>query len=459
MKMPVRTASWIAAFLSWILMSSLVIFIIIVFRDRAELKRDSENERLLNMLFTSLRDYDDFGSAIESNDLLKERIAGFAIYGNDDLPLYSWGNAPGQFDESILPDKTEDNRYNRFTIANSKSRSVIFVIKTGRIPPPPPKRYSTDPGPYHDRNEKNERIENPFPRRSPRQEESALFNTFFMSNYYYIDISHPAYWRTLALTATLGPAFALAILVLAFFVRRLFMRNREYRAKIEAQKNLVVLGTAAATLAHEIKNPLLSIRIQTGILAKLYGGKGDEELAFINEEVDRLSALTYRVGDYLREGKGKPEKINIQGLICETARRLCGGEIIFKGEENSFVFADPERLRSVFENLIRNALEAGSPPESLEAEITKTAYGAGLKTAPAVSVIIRDRGLGIAESDIDRVFDPFFTGKSTGTGIGLSVSKRFAEAAGGSIGIRNREGGGAEVKVTLPEYIQTMEPV
>jgi two-component system sensor histidine kinase HydH len=273
-----------------------------------------------------------------------------------------------------------------------------------------------------------------------------------MSKYYYIDISHPAYWRTLALTAILGPAFVLAILVLAFFVRRLFMRNREYRAKIEDQKNLVVLGTAAATLAHEIKNPLLSIRLQTGILEKLYAGKGDEELAFINEEVDRLSALSCRVGDYLREGRGKPEQINIRGLIYETARRLCGREIIFKGEENNFVFADPERLRSVFENVVRNALEAGSPPESLEAEITKTPYGAGAKTAGAISVIIRDRGLGIAESDIDRVFDPFFTSKSTGTGIGLSVSKRFAEAAGGSISIKNREGGGAEVEITLPEY-------
>jgi two-component system sensor histidine kinase HydH len=452
MKMPLRTASWIAAFLSWILMSGFVVFSIIVFRDRAELKRDSENERLLNMLFTSLRDYDDFGSAIESNDLLKERIAGFAIYGNDGFPLYGWGNTPRQFDESMLPDKAKDNRYNRFTIANSKSRSVVFVIQAGRIPPPPQKRSSADR--YHEWNEKNE---NTFLRRPFKEEGPTFFTTLFMSKYYYIDISHPAYWRTLTLTAILGPAFVLAILVLAFFVRRLFMRNREYRAKIEAQKNLVVLGTAAATLAHEIKNPLLSIRLQTGILEKLYAGKGDEELAFINEEVDRLSALSSRVGDYLREGKGRPEKINIQGLIGETARRLCGREIRLKGEENNVVYADPERLRSVFENIIRNALEAGSPPESLEAEIAKTPYGTGAKTAGAVSVIIRDRGLGIAESDIDRVFDPFFTSKSAGTGIGLSISKRFAEAAGGSISIKNREGGGAEVHVTLPEYTQTTD--
>jgi signal transduction histidine kinase len=76
---------------------------------------------------------------------------------------------------------------------------------------------------------------------------------------------------------------------------------------------------------------------------------------------------------------------------------------------------------------------------------------AGGRAKGSVTVSVRDRGTGVAAADLERIFDPFFTRKSAGTGTGLSISKRFIEAAGGTVSIRNREGGGAEVLVTLPE--------
>jgi two-component system sensor histidine kinase HydH len=76
----------------------------------------------------------------------------------------------------------------------------------------------------------------------------------------------------------------------------------------------------------------------------------------------------------------------------------------------------------------------------------------GADKADSINISIYDRGRGIAEGDLKRVFDPFFTSKSTGTGIGLSIGKRFVEAAGGTIGIENREGGGATVFITMVEY-------
>jgi two-component system sensor histidine kinase HydH len=275
-----------------------------------------------------------------------------------------------------------------------------------------------------------------------------FFNTLAQGKYFYIDISHPVYWRTQTFTAVLRPLCVLALLALVIYIRRLFIRNIEYRERIEAQKNLVVLGTAAGTLAHEIKNPLLSIRLQTGILAKICPEKGREEIGIINEEVDRLSSLTYRVNDYLREGRGNPAALDLSGLLAETGSRLCGRNIVEEGAPKAaMVFADPDRLRSVFENLIRNALESGGPPEQLGVSID----AAGAKT---VTVSVHDRGTGIAEADLERIFDPFFTRKSTGTGIGLSISKRFTEAAGGTIAIKNREGGGVEVTVTLPVCLE-----
>jgi two-component system sensor histidine kinase HydH len=250
-------------------------------------------------------------------------------------------------------------------------------------------------------------------------------------------------------------------------VRSLYLRNREYRERIEGQKNLVVLGSAASTLAHEIKNPLLAIRIQTGLLEKLYAGQGGDELRIINEEVDRLSALSYRIGDYLRDPRGNPEVLAVYDALRETAERLTGrGSGFVRSLETrsletrpleasppegpppevleARVFADPERLRSVFENLIRNALESGGKPEEAGASISAVP-GSG-----RVMVTVFDRGRGVAPEDLGRVFDPFFTRKSAGTGMGLAICRRFAEAAGGSLSLENREGGGALVRLSLP---------
>jgi two-component system sensor histidine kinase HydH len=215
-----------------------------------------------------------------------------------------------------------------------------------------------------------------------------------------------------------------------------------------------VLGTAASTLAHEIKNPLHSIKLQTGILNKMLGteGAGLEEISRIDEEVNRLSALTYRVNDYLRDAKGSPEAIDLARIIEETSMRLCGRSILegtadghsvsFRPKVSANVFMDSGRARSVFENIITNAMESGGPVEECGAALERD--------GDRITALVFDRGRGIAEADLKRVFDPFFTTKSSGTGIGLAVSRRFLEAAGGSISVENRPGGGALVKVVLP---------
>jgi two-component system sensor histidine kinase HydH len=286
----------------------------------------------------------------------------------------------------------------------------------------------------------------------------AFFGTLARSKYLYIDTTNPAYWRTQTLTAVFFPFCELALLVLVFFVRKLYLNNREYRERIEGQKNLVVLGTAASTLAHEIKNPLLSIRLQTGILKKLFPGTGKEELDIINDEVDRLSSMIYRVNDFLREARGNPASLNSYELLSETSRRLCGRDLLDAASvKDGMIFMDADRARSVAENLIRNALESGGPKAEVGASLTRsaahsTAHGVAHAGDGRLFIEIYDRGRGIAPLDLERVFDPFFTSKSTGTGIGLSISRRFVEAAGGTITLENREGGGALVRISLPEY-------
>ncbi|MDR3114295.1 MAG: HAMP domain-containing histidine kinase [Treponema sp.] len=420
---PLRTASGIVGFLCWLFCSALIGFVIGGMRDRARLIRDNDNEQILSALFASFRDYADLGAAIESSPVLKERIAGFALYGTDLTPVYRWGKVPLVFDERIL-DNRQRSRFGRYTIPDKKGHQVTFILYAD-FPPPPPRRNGETPRLY-------------------------MNQDFFLHHrsgrrYIYIDIMHPAYWRVQTFTTVLFPLCCLVILGLFFYIRHLYLRNREYRNRIEAQKNLVMLGTAASTLAHEIKNPLLSIRLQTGILRKLFPDKGQEEVAIIDEEVERLAALIYRVNDYLREAEGRRVSLNSYTFLAETSRRLCGRNILHdEALKEGMIRMDPHRARSVFENILRNALESGGPQEAISASITRN--------NGAVVIRISDRGRGIPEEDLKRVFDPFFTRKSTGTGIGLSISKRFVEAVQGSITVENQTAGGTLVTITLPEY-------
>jgi signal transduction histidine kinase len=110
------------------------------------------------------------------------------------------------------------------------------------------------------------------------------------------------------------------------------------------------------------------------------------------------------------------------------------------------IYFDKERFRSVLENLFLNALESGSKSDDIRAEIKEN--------DGRVRIEVLDRGKGVENETLPRMFDPFFTTKSRGTGVGLSVIKRFVEAAGGTVFMFNREGGGAAAGFELPRYNQ-----
>ncbi|MDR2515904.1 MAG: HAMP domain-containing histidine kinase [Spirochaetaceae bacterium] len=473
MKISYRAASWLALVLFWLILTAFSFIIIMGLRDRARLIRDRDIEQLFSALFASLREYESFDAAIADIPLLRERVAGFAVYGQNLEALWHWGGAPERLDEAPLLNRPP-SRTGRYMITDMRASSIKFVIQLGRVTPSPPRQprragQGAERNMRHGDHQAASRMispnmalpnmaspnmaspnmampEPPAPETLFRQrsEPEGFFAVLMRGRYCYIEARDPAYWRTIISTTIAFPLTGIALFALLFYVRSLFVRNREYQEHIEEQKNLVVLGSAASTLAHEIKNPLLAIRIQTGILEKLAGG--GEEVRIINEEVDRLSALTYRINDYIRDAKGRPEAVMVSRILSETAERMLPGRqfVLDRTGGDARVCFDPERLRSVFENLIRNALESGGKAEDCGAEI--------MRHGGTITVTVFDRGQGIAPGLLERVFDPFFTGKSSGTGIGLSICRRFVNAAGGSVRLENREGGGAAAHVTLPEY-------
>jgi two-component system, NtrC family, sensor histidine kinase HydH len=406
-------------------------------RDRLEVRNDAE--RTMSLLLASLRDHDDFGSAIESVEALREKVLGLGAYAEDGSRVYAWGSAPRTFSSPESAERLRDAA-DRSYAANPKNDSLIFSFHPFRAGPAvPPPRMPMMPG-----------MGKGMMRRGPDGDEPKepgrmgfLFTTMRDAEVVRLEIKESSYWMSRRLARIVFPLVELALAAMVFLIRGLALRNAEYRRRIEEQKSLVVLGTAASTIAHEIKNPLLSIRLQTRILEKTCPDSARREIGIINDEVERLSALSHRVGDYLRDPEGNPSLIDPAELALEVGMRLCGRNV-FKADGGGAprVSMDAERLRSVLENLVRNALESGGPEEGVSINVGE------LDGKARIDVL--DRGTGLAPDAEAKLFDPFFTTKSRGTGIGLSVCKRFVEAAGGAVTLSARDGGGCRARVLLP---------
>jgi len=429
-------ASMGLAAVAFLTLSGLAIIIAggIAQKDRLESRNDVE--RTFSLLLAGLRDHRDFGETIESSSSLQKKVRGVGAYASDGTRLYDWGDVPATYAAATPAAASHGSTVfePEHSYADLPHRdAVALVLSPFRVGPPPP----------HD----HERDAEPRPADDTRQTESAssyfFFTTLRNAETIYLEVRQPAYWRSRRAAEVLLPLVEVAIAALVLFVRLLILRNAEYRKRLEEQRSLVVLGTAASTLAHEIKNPLLSIRLQTRILEKTCPELARRELVIINEEVERLSALSHRVGDYLRDPAGRPVVIDPRDIAAEVGQRLCGRDILMPLESHGpSVAIDPERLRSVLENLVRNALESGSSDDAVAIDIRPV--------DGAVRIDVLDRGAGITADVARNAFDPFFTTKSRGTGIGLAVCKRFVQAAGGTIGLEPRDGGGCIARMTLP---------
>ncbi len=263
------------------------------------------------------------------------------------------------------------------------------------------------------------------------------------SGLFYLSMGIGGYYRSRILYGAAMVLVPVIIAALAAAFLSLLVSNLRFRRRAMEQETLARLGESARTLAHEIRNPLGAIRLQTGLLRKRLPGAADKELDAIEEETERLNALTRRVGDFLRNPLGNPERVDLTEFLGELAGRLPYPLALPAGARGAVVF-DRELLRSVLENLARNAYESyGESGGEVEATIRPE--------GGRVVVEILDRGAGIPQELSASVFDPFFTSKSQGSGIGLPLARRFVEAAGGELTLLPRQGGGTVARVSLPQ--------
>jgi two-component system sensor histidine kinase HydH len=248
-----------------------------------------------------------------------------------------------------------------------------------------------------------------------------------------------------------GPVILVLLMLIFIF---LYRRNVKYRKKIVLQEQMAQLGEAARTLSHEIKNPLGAIRLQTAYLRRVAPQQEHKQIGIIEEEVDRLDQLTRKVSDFIRDPLGAPEEIDLVEFI-ETLTARFHYPVNLEGAAKGayIIFADRERLRSIFENLLENAADSVQPEAHQDAKTPDGVEPIELaihSDHDSIIIEIKDRGAGIPATQKEKLFDPFYTTKSRGTGLGLFIARGFTQAAGGSLRLSNRHDGGAMVVITFP---------
>jgi signal transduction histidine kinase len=237
---------------------------------------------------------------------------------------------------------------------------------------------------------------------------------------------------------------------------------RELEGQLRRSDRLAALGTLAAGLAHEIKNPLASLRTFTRIIPRKFEDPRFREtfMRVVPHELERINGIVEQLLELARPSRLQPAPTAIPVLL-DRVLELYANEVDTKqivvareyARDVPSVGADQDRLYEAFVNLVSNALEAMAPGGRLT---VRTGWHRGAEAEAGgvgrrrVRVEIEDSGSGISPSEADKVFDPFFTTKAAGTGLGLALTHKIIEDHGGSIGFRSAPGVGTTFTVVLP---------
>lgn len=223
------------------------------------------------------------------------------------------------------------------------------------------------------------------------------------------------------------------------------------KEEVERNRRLASVGSLAAGVAHEVRNPLSSIKGFATYLHGKYGDEEDKEVAdIVIREVDRLNRVVGQLLELSRPAELKKERKEVGAVILHSLK-VIEGQAKEKGIAVQVdlppgvpaVMMDPDGIEQVLLNLYLNALEAMGPGGVLSVSLRKDSDG-------RIRVEVSDTGPGIGRDEISRIFDPYFTTKSSGTGLGLAIVHKVVEAHGGELQVESAPGKGTAVSILLP---------
>jgi len=247
-------------------------------------------------------------------------------------------------------------------------------------------------------------------------------------------------------------------------VRRLLDEQEKTRAQLIQVEKLSALGRLAATIAHEINNPLQAVQNSlTLIEEEMEGGqrrdKVNRYLKVAEGEVERISNIVRRMRDYYRPAHERLQPTDLLAVLDsvldlsgkELQHRHVAVERLYSGNL-PLVQANPNHLKQVFLNLVLNAVDSMPTGGTLRIRASQgeTQPDGAQQPQPAVRVEISDTGQGMPPEVLTRLFEPFFTTKEQGAGLGLSISYSIVEAHDGQITVSSEVGSGTTFEVLLP---------
>lgn len=225
------------------------------------------------------------------------------------------------------------------------------------------------------------------------------------------------------------------------------------KREVLRSQRLASIGRLAAGVAHEIRNPLSSIKgFATYFKERYREVPEDQKTAEVMiQEVERLNRVIGQLLEFARPMSIQQRETSLQTLI-QHSLKVIEGEANKKGirvntitpPEIEKVMIDPDRFKQVLLNLYLNAIEATGKDGRLTVEVARD------EDEKDIRIIISDTGRGIKQDDLPHIFDPYFTSKSSGTGLGLAIVLKIVESHGGKIDVESHPGEGTTVTITLP---------
>ena len=237
---------------------------------------------------------------------------------------------------------------------------------------------------------------------------------------------------------------------------RLAESNEELRktqASLRRSERVAALGQLTAGLAHELRNPLGTIKASAEMLMKPAVKASPEVLSemadYILSETDRMNGLVSNFLDFARPLEIHPAKSDLRAVLEDVARQLAeqaaqqGVELVVKCDEAQFMFEfDADLMRMTLGNLVRNSIQA-SPAGGLVEQ-------RAARREDEVMIFVTDQGEGIQPQHLENIFNPFFTTKPQGVGLGLAIVSKIVDEHHGHINVFSEPGKGTTFEIILP---------
>jgi PAS domain S-box-containing protein len=235
-------------------------------------------------------------------------------------------------------------------------------------------------------------------------------------------------------------------------VLRDLTEQREIERRLIHQETLASLGQMAAGVAHEIRNPLGGIKMALGLLAggDARGALSREMIETMRSGIIEIEAIISHLLDYTRDTRLDRQPYDLAQILRQVGQAFAreasprGIEVDWSGCRESIALVDGQRIRQVFMNVVRNAIEAASRERIAQVEV-RCRRDNGLVVAEVV-----DNGVGMTSEERERMFLPFFTTKPAGTGLGLAIVKKIVDLHGGEIQVESAPERGTRVRILLP---------